>query len=590
MRRLGLVLLVIVVSLASVLYGLTFLDINDYRSEIETLAEEQTGRQLELAGPLQVGFSLTPTIVARDVRFGNASWGSDPTMFAADRVAVRLSLISLLTGAVDVSRLDVSGATVLLETGSEGKGNWVLDRLASGAESSDTETQTSTAGLPRVVLEDVHVTYKSGRRGDATDVDLTRADIEPRGEGVAIGLFGDVNSHPASASALIIGDERSFRVSNLKLAYGEVELAGALSGSRGDVNSPVTIDGELSATDIDLGALGSGSPDGAAQENLFSTAPLPFNALSVLNGEVDVAVESLTYQDLEFTDFQTALTLKDGSLSAPIFATYGERRIEASVSAANTRSPRASITLSAPGFDIGRFLKEVGATDLVEVDGHIGLDLSASGKSPAELASNLNGKVDVATGRGKIHSSAFEWIAKDLIWALIPKGGESGVADLTCFIGELDFNQGVGNVAALALVTSEMRTSGSGTINLRDETIDMRLNPRPNDPGLLSLATPVNVSGSLTSPRVLPDTGALLGDLAVAVGAGALTGGIGALLPLVSAEHFDADEASACLEVIGAGKGRGSDGNEDKSILENAGEGAGAVIEGVGDILTSPFK
>lgn len=584
MKRLSIVLLAIVTVLVGVLYGLTFLDINAYRTEIASLAEDQTGRTLELAGPLEVGFSLTPTIVARDVRFGNASWGSDPTMFAADRVAIRLSLSSLLSGNIGVTQLDVRGATVLLETGSGGKGNWVLEGVAAEGVPSGTEAQTSTAGLPRVVLEDVRVTYKSGRRGDATEVALTRADIEPRGEGVAIGLFGDVDSNPASASALIIGDARAFRVSNLKLAYGEVQLTGTLKGNRGSGNSPITIDGELSATDIDLVALGGAAQDDAAQDGLFSKTPLPFSVLSILNGEVDVAIENLTYQDLEFTDFQTAITLKDGSLSAPIFATYGERRVEANINAENTGSPRASITLSAPGFDIGRFLKESGATDLVDVAGHIGLDLSANGGSLAEIASNLDGKIDVATGRGNIHSSAFEWIAKDLIWALIPKGGESGVADLTCFIGEIDFNRGVGNVAALALVTSEMRTSGSGTINLRDETIDMRLNPRPNDPGLLSLATPVNISGSLTSPSVLPDTGALLGDLAVAVGAGALTGGIGALLPLVSAEHFDADEASACLEVVGAGKS-----GEGTNLLEDAGEGAGGIIEGVGDILTSPF-
>ncbi len=584
MKRLSIVLLAIVTVLVGVLYGLTFLDINAYRTEIASLVKEQTGRTLDLAGPLEVGFSLTPTIVARDVRVGNASWGSDPTMFAADRVAIRLSLSSLLSGSVGVTRLDVRGATVLLETGSGGKVNWVLEGVAAEGAASGTEAQTSTAGLPRVVLEDVHVTYKSGRRGDATEVDLTRADIEPRGEGVAVGLFGDVDSNPASASALIIGDERAFRISNLKLAYGEVELTGVLNGNRGSGNSPITIDGELSATDVDLGVLGGATQDDAARDGLFSKTPLPFSVLSVLNGEVDVEIENLTYQDLEFTDFQTAITLKDGSLNAPIFATYGERRVEANVSAANTGSPHASITLSAPGFDIGRFLNESGATDLVDVAGHIGLDLSARGGSVAEIASNLNGKIDVATGRGNIHSSAFEWIAKDLIWALIPKGGESGVADLTCFIGEIDFNKGVGEVAALALVTSEMRTSGSGKINLRDETINMRLNPRPNDPGLLSLATPVNITGSLTSPSVLPDTGALLGDLAVAVGAGALTGGIGALLPLVSAEHFDADEASACLEVIAAGKQ-----GEDANLLEGAGEGAGAIIEGVGDILTSPF-
>eukprot|EP00435_Cladocopium_sp_Y103_P067433 s1_g30.t1 len=590
MRKLLFTLLLLVVALVGALYGLTFLDINAYRAEIAALAEEQTGRKLELDGPLNVGFSLTPTIVARDVRFGNASWGSDPTMFAADRVALRLSLISLLAGSVDVTRLDVRGAKVLLETGPGGVGNWVMTEADAHAAPSDSDGQVTTASLPRVVLEDVQVTYKSGRRGDATDVVLTRADIEPRPGGIAVGLVGDVNAVTASASALIVGDESSFRVDDLNLAYGEIGLTGHLIGSRRSANAPITIDGELSASAIDLNALGSGSGGSDGQQGLFSKSPLPFNALSALNGEIDVKVDSLTYRNAEFTDLQTAVTLKDGSLSAPIFATYESRRLEAEVSARNSATPTAGIVLSAPGFNIGTFLEEMDATDLLNVDGHIGLDLSARGKSPAELASSLNGKIDVATGRGTIHSSAFEWIAKDLIWALIPKGGESGTADLTCFIGHIDFTGGIGNVSSLALVTSEIRTSGSGTVNLRNETVDMQLKPRPNDPGLLSLATPINVSGPLASPSVLPDTGALLGDLALAVGAGALTGGIGALLPLVSAEHFDAEEASACVEMIAAERGSGSRAGGNGNVLDKAGEGASTIIEGVGDILTSPFN
>ncbi len=584
MKKLAIILLSVVLVAVGALYAVTFIDINAYRENLSALVEEQTGRKLDLGGQLEVGFSLTPTIVARDVRFGNAAWGSEPTMLEADRVAIRLSLARLLYGGVDVSRLDVSGARVLLETGPDGTGNWVLDGVSDDTDDGDAEL--STSGLPRVVLEDVRATYKSGRRGAATEIALTAAEIWPNGSGVNVRVSGDVDSNTASVAATIRGNAQSFRVTKLELTYGEIELSGQVSGNRSGVNSPITIDGELSATTIDLGALEAPSTGEEVQTGLFSADPLPFGALDFLNGEVDLAVETLTYKDLTFTDFHTAVTLKDGSLSAPVFVTYGERRVEMTVEAANTQVPRMSVQLSAPGIDIGQFLEQVGATDLIEVEGHIGLDLSSSGGSPADLASNLTGKVDVATGRGSIHSSAFEWIAKDLIWALIPKGGESGVADLTCFIGELHFNGGVGDVSALALVTDEIRTSGSGKINLRNETIDMRLDPRPNDPGLLSLATPVNVTGPLRSPSILPDTGALLGDLALAVGAGVLTGGIGAVLPLVSAEHFDADEASACLAMLGDGEGSANDAG----ILENAGEGAGDLIEGVGDILTSPFE
>jgi AsmA family protein len=573
------------------LYALTFVDVNAYREEISALAEEQTGRKLELGGPLKIGFALSPTVVARDVRFGNASWGSEPFMLEADRVAIRLSLARLIFGAVDVARLDVTGARLLLETGPDGDGNWQL--AAEPADSTQAESDVSTSELPHVVLEDIRVIYKSGRRGEMTDVVLTRADVEPRGEGISIGVTGDVNSTTASMSGVLLGDVRSFSVSNLKVAYDQLALTGNLSGKRPEANSPITIDGELAADTVDLNELSGASPsttEEAATPNtrLFSSAPLPFEILSVMNGELDISIGNLVYQDLELTDFQSALAFKDGTLTAPFFATYGERRLESQLVASNARTPQASLTLSAPGVDIGRLLKEVGATDLVEVEGHIGVDLTAKGSSPAQLAASLNGSIDIATGRGRIGANAFEWIAQDLLWALVPNGGEAGVADLTCFISDLRFDQGVGNLSSLALVTSKIRTSGAGEVNLRDETIDLRLDPRPNDPGLLSLATPVNITGPLTSPSVRPDTGALLGDLAVAVGAGVFTGGIGALLPLISAQDFDSEAAGACMEVIAASRGETKAG-EDRGVLDAAGEGAGAIVEGVGDILTSPF-
>ncbi len=574
------------------LTALTFVDVNSYREEISSLVKEQTGRTLELGGPLEIGFSLSPTIVAKDVRFGNAPWGSQLFMLEAERVAIRLSLARLLFGGIDVARLDVIDAQLLLETGPDGVGNWVLSTEPTGGEQS--ESDVSTNGLPHVVLEGIRVVYQSGRRGETTDVVLTRADIEPRGDGIAVGVVGNVNSTTASISGVVVGDTRSFTVSNLKVAYDDLALTGNLSGNRSGANSPITIDGELAADAIDLNELGRAPVDTSEETappsaSLFSTLPLPFDVLSVANGEVGITVNNLIYQNLELSDVESALRLNDGTLTASIFATYGDRRLESEAVASDAQTPRVSLTLSAPGIDIGRLLKELGATELVEVDGHIGLDLSANGRSLAQIAANLTGTVEIATGRGRIGSSAFEWIAQDLLWALVPKGGERGVADLTCFVSDLRFNQGVGDFSSLALVTSKIRTSGSGQIDLRDETIDLRLDPRPNDPGLLSLATPVNITGPLISPSVRPDTGALLGDFAVAVGAGVLTGGVGALLPLISAESFDSEATGACMEVI-AGSRRGSNASSASGVLDAAEEGAGAVVKGVGDILTSPFK
>jgi len=567
------------------LFALTFVDINHYKPEIEALAEDLTGRTLQLEGPLHIGFSLRPTVIADKVTFGNASWGKQPHMFHAEEVALRLSLMSLLVGSVSVRELNVTGATLFLERRADGAGNWELGTGSAGETAGDEET--SLQDLPQVIVDDLQLTYDSGRRGDVTEIFLERADIEPRGGGVAIGVRGSVADRIASASGYFEGNAEAFAVSNLKLAYDDLTLTGKLDGVRPTENAPLRVDGVFASSafvvDTFIDQTGSATNEGS----LFSDAPLPFSVLNLANGEIEVTFEELTYHSLDLKDVHIAVTLKDGAVSVPVFAEYEGHRLEAQLNANDGQQPQASMTLNAPGFDIGQFLKQVDATDLVDVRGHVGVDLSGRGQSVKALMSSLNGKVDIATGRGRIDSSVFELIAADLLWALIPKGSDAGVADLTCFINELNFSNGVGQVAALALVTDKIRTSGTGSINLASETIDMTLHPHPNDPGLLSLATPVNITGPLADPTILPDTTSVLGDIALSVGAGLLTGGVGAILPLISAESFDADASSACLTVL---KGSSSSrSNEDDGLLDQAGEGAGDVIRGVGDILSSPF-
>ncbi len=588
MKRFFLLTMGVVVIVAGGLFALTLVDINRYKPEIETAARDLTGRTLELRGLVHIGFSLTPTIVVEDVHFGNAEWGSEKNMFHADRVAVKLALLPLLTGTIHVRRLDVRGARLLLEAGPQGEGNWDLAVATDGDISADEDETWALNGLPSVTVENLRLTYRPNMQSLGTEVFLDRADIEPRGNGFGIGMRGDVNGREASLSGFLAGTGAAFSVNDLKLSYDEISVSGKLNGRLPSGRGRIEIDGELVAEAIVLDSFLADAnepvePGGA----LFDDAPLPFDLLDTMNGQIDVSVDRLSYKSFDLSDVHIAIELKGGALRMPVFATYAGSRIEAEMTAASGSNPRAGVTLNAPGLDVGRFLAETGATDLVSARGHVGVDLVARGRSVRALMASLDGRVDVVTGRGEIGSDAFELLAKDLLWALIPKGSDAVTAKLTCFVGELEFSSGVGDVTALALVTDKIRTSGEGTVNLGAEKIDLTLHPHPNDPGLLSLATPLRIAGSLTAPDVYPDAGALLRDVAVAVGAGILTGGVGAILPLISFENFDASSSRACMEVIA--DSRGDEENGHQGVLKATADGAGDIVRDVGDVLTPPF-
>jgi len=73
---------------------------------------------------------------------------------------------------------------------------------------------------------------------------------------------------------------------------------------------------------------------------------------------------------------------------------------------------------------------------------------------------------------------------------------------------------------ALAFDTTDTIIVGDGTINLRDETLDLRLRPRPKDRSLLVFRSPLIVGGTFKDPSFHPDMKrvGLRGALALVLG------------------------------------------------------------------------
>jgi uncharacterized protein involved in outer membrane biogenesis len=111
------------------------------RGTIERAAAEALGRELKIAGALDLSLSLTPTLAASNVTLANAPWGSEPFMARAGRISVSVDLISLWSRPVRVRDLAVEDVRVLLETDPQGRGNWAF------------ETQAATGGPPSFRIE-----------------------------------------------------------------------------------------------------------------------------------------------------------------------------------------------------------------------------------------------------------------------------------------------------------------------------------------------------------------------------------------------------------------------------------------------------
>jgi hypothetical protein len=73
---------------------------------------------------------------------------------------------------------------------------------------------------------------------------------------------------------------------------------------------------------------------------------------------------------------------------------------------------------------------------------------------------------------------------------------------VNCAVGRFDLRDGKLTPDAILLDTSRMRVDGEGRVDFDSEQLYLRLAPKAKEPQFFSLATPVQVSGTLTDYQI----------------------------------------------------------------------------------------
>ncbi|MEE8394273.1 MAG: AsmA family protein, partial [Rhodospirillales bacterium] len=234
----------VVLVIAVVVSGVAVLmsmDFNEYRGLVSEQVKDFTGRDLAIAGELNLRISLSPALTVEGVTFANAAWGSRPEMAKLKRLAVEIELLPLLTGQVHVKRLVLVGLDALLETDAKGRGNWIFDEQPSGKEEDPEEAKESgdLGVLPvvrKVHIEDLTFTYLDGVSKQRMTASLDTLELAADGLDSPLhlnlkGLFNNVSfsadGQLGSVKNLIEGD-KPFPISMKAGALGaSVKIDGA---------------------------------------------------------------------------------------------------------------------------------------------------------------------------------------------------------------------------------------------------------------------------------------------------------------------------------------------------------------------------
>lgn len=142
-------------------------------------------------------------------------------------------------------------------------------------------------------------------------------------------------------------------------------------------------------------------------------------------------------------------------------------------------------------------------TSAGRVGGH--MNLAGSGNSVARMLATSNGQIGVNMGQGRISNLLLEFAGIDIAESLkfLIKGDRT--VPIRCAFGEFKVKQGMMTAERMAFDTTDTVIKGEGTINLRNERLDMKLKPLPKDHSLVSLRSPLLVDGTFKDPEIRPD-------------------------------------------------------------------------------------
>ena len=126
--------------------------------------------------------------------------------------------------------------------------------------------------------------------------------------------------------------------------------------------------------------------------------------------------------------------------------------------------------------------------------------LKADGDSADALRDSASGHVTASLSGGTISSLLDAEIGLQVGKMVRSFVGGSEPIAIRCAAAALDVERGTGRLRSLVLDTERTRTTGSGTIDLAAETVDVVLTPQAKQSGLFNLERSIRLHGPMKKP------------------------------------------------------------------------------------------
>jgi len=209
------------------------------------------------------------------------------------------------------------------------------------------------------------------------------------------------------------------------------------------------------------------------------------------------------YTGLEAQNVGFKLRLNDGNLVvSDAGADYQDGELNANLHI-DARTPVPSLTaeLQTSGLNIARlvsqFDEESNYSGIVDIE----FELHARGDNFDSHRQSLSGTIIASMRDGNAASRIAREFVVNLSDIVFPGIGSKKVPNIGCAVIDLEIEDGIASVRTLLLRGRKVGVGGTGKIDLVRGVYDLHVVPKMENPGFLSVAPEVHVTGPLNDPE-----------------------------------------------------------------------------------------
>lgn len=427
------------------------------------------------------------------------------------------------------------------------------------------------------------------------DLDLRIEGPDPAKALVPFGL-PEIELPPYRLAGHMARRGNSWRLTRLDGRIGDTDVGGELALALGGARPKVS--GKLHSRQLDLDDLGglvgaepgdrpgetaSGEQRAEAQakkqdDQVLPDEPIEPSRWQNLDVDLALAADKVAAGRVPFDAFDVRVVMDAGRLRVePLVLRLGDGQIEGKVAYDTRRRPAvADLDLDLRRLPVARLLNrlDVETSSFGTLSGRArgGVGVEGAGFSVAQVLSNADGELTLLMEGGTINRRIVSALGFDLLRLLggLLGGGQEQI-DLRCTLADFLLKDGVMQTRSLVIDTPVADIAGEGTIDLRNETIDIELIARPESAPLPSGRTGIRIGGTFAEPAIDLSAGRLLARGAAAATFGVLLRPFAALGSALGGARETQSACAALLAQTGGGAvdGGGAGGGAERPAAQS---------------------